>query len=194
MKDFWLSFIPVFVAIDVIGTLPMFLKFTEHASHAQRQKLIIQSTFTALIVATILIFSGRAIFDFLGITISDFKIAGGLILLIIAVKDLVSPGEDESKIPSDPSELGVVPLGIPLILGPAVITALLILVDTHGYLLTFSSLFVNLILVAVVFYSGQWLQKIMGKNGAGAFAKVSSLFLAAIAVMMIRKGIHELFA
>jgi len=191
LKELLLAFIPLFVAIDVLGTVPLFLSLTSESSLSIRKKLTKQAVMTALVIAVVIVFGGKSIFQFLGITIADFKIAGGTILLVLSVRELLSSVDHESKRPVDPENVGVVPLGIPLILGPAALTTLLILVDTHGLCFTLASLVINLVIVFVVFYNSHIIEKILGRNGAGAFGKVSSLFLAAIAVMMIRLGIME---
>ncbi len=183
-----LSFVPLFVAIDVLGILPIFISLTEGLSEKQRKKLAVESTLAALIVAVIFAVAGRPIFTFLGITITDFRIGGGIILLVLAITDLLFSTEERKK---KETSIGVVPIGIPLVIGPATLTTILLLVDTYGLLLTMFSIFINLILVLIVFANSGFVIKILGNAGSKAFAKVASLFLAAIAVMMIRVGLVE---
>jgi len=90
-------------------------------------------------------------------------------------------------------DIGVVPLGIPLIMGPAALTTILILVDNFGYLPTILSMVLNFVIVGFVLFNAQWLIKIIGEGGSKAFAKIASLLLAAIAVMMIRVGVINIF-
>lgn len=187
---FLIVFIPIFVAIDIIGVLPLYLSLIENVPDASRTKVVRQSVITAFIVGVGFLFLGRLIFNFLGITPADFKIAGGLILLVIAVSDLLFPGK--TRLTYSP-EIGIVPIGTPLIVGPAVLTTLILMVDIFGYLLTGLSLVVNLLIVwLVLIYSGE-IFRIMGTGGTRAFGKIVSLLLAAIAVMMIRVGVSELF-
>jgi multiple antibiotic resistance protein len=133
---------------------------------------------------------GRAIFDALGILVEDFMIAGGVVLLIIAVVDIVRAGEKKAE-PS--STLGVVPLGTPIIAGPAVLTTTMVLQGAHGYLPVLLSLIVNLLIAWLIFAMADRIIKVVGINGARAFAKVASLILAAFAVKMIRSGMFKLF-
>jgi multiple antibiotic resistance protein len=188
---FLLSFVPLFVAIDVLGILPIFISLTEGVSDKQRKKLAVESTLTALVVAVIFALAGRPIFTFLGITITDFRIGGGVILLVLAVTDLLFSTEERKR---KETSIGVVPIGIPLIIGPAALTTILLLVDTYGIFLTMFSIFINLILVLIVFANSSYVIKILGNSGSRAFAKVASLFLAAIAVMMIRVGLVEILS
>jgi multiple antibiotic resistance protein len=187
---FLLSFIPLFVAIDIIGTAPLFLGYTQDISHAERKKLIIEAIVAAFIVANIFLLGGKLVLEFLGITIDDFRIAGGIILLIISVSDIMS----SSEVRRNPgTNIGVVPLGIPLIMGPAALTTILILRDNYGYVATILSMVLNFIIVLLVLYNANKLVKLIGNGGSKAFAKIASLFLAAIAVMMIRVGVINIF-
>ncbi len=187
---FLLSFIPLFVAIDIIGTAPLFLGYTQDISHAERKKLIIEAIVAAFIVANIFLLGGKLVLEFLGITIDDFRIAGGIILLIISVSDIMS----SSEVRRNPgTNIGVVPLGIPLIMGPAALTTILILRDNYGYVATILSMILNFIIVLLVLYNANKLVKLIGDGGSKAFAKIASLFLAAIAVMMIRVGVINIF-
>jgi multiple antibiotic resistance protein len=87
-------------------------------------------------------------------------------------------------------EFGIVPLGMPLIAGPALLTALLILVDTVGLVFTLISLLVNMGLVAIAFCNADWFTRWMGKQGLRGVSKIIALLLAAIAVSLIRRGWH----
>ena len=189
-QNFLLAFIPLFVAIDVLGTLPLFLGLTEGITEKRRKRLVIDATLTALVISLAFLGSGKLLFSFLGITENDFRIAGGLVLLVLAINDLLFSHDTARKNPE--TTIGVVPIGIPLIMGPAALTTILILVDSYGTIWTVTSIIINLIIVWVVFRNADQVLKILGKAGSRAFAKVASLFLAAIAVMMIRVGITEI--
>ena len=185
---FLLAFIPLFVSIDIIGTTPLFLGFTHDVSNYQRRQLIIQALITAFIVAVIFLLSGKAILRFLGITIDDFRIAGGLLLLILSVHDIIGSSEERRKPAGD---MGIVPLGIPLIMGPAALTTILILADRYGYMMTVFSLLTNFVIILLVLFNAKWVTRIIGEGGSKAFAKIASLLLTAYAVMMIREGIAD---
>lgn len=191
LKIFILSFIPLFVAIDVLGLVPIFLSLTSEMNPPEKKKLITEATFTALAVALVFLFGGRAIFNFLGITENDFRVGGGIVLLVLAIVDLVFTGE-ENRTPQ--TSVGVVPIGIPLIIGPAVLTTLLIVVDTYGYMAAVFALFANLFLVWLIFRNSNYIIRVMGEAGSKAFAKVAALFMAAIAIMMIRVGLTAMIS
>ena len=191
LEIFLLSFIPLFVAMDIIGTTPIFLGYIHGISDKERKKLILEALLAAFILANVFLVFGKAVLVFLGITIDDFRIAGGIILLVIAVIDITS-SSDTRRNPG--SSVGVVPLGIPLIMGPAALTTIIILVDNFGYLPTILSMTLNFIIVWIILSNAKWLIKLIGEGGTKAFAKIASLFLAAIAVMMIRVGVLSIIA
>lgn len=200
METFLLGFIPLFVAIDVFGVLPLYVGFTEGMDDRARRKLTTQATLTAFLISLLFLFAGKLLFSFLGITEADFRVGGGVVLLVLAVSDLVSsidtvrlPSVDTSGSLSPGHEtVGVVPIGIPLIMGPAALTTILVLVDTYGYAVTVGSLLANLLLVWVVFASAGTITRVMGRAGSRAVSRVAALFLAGIAVMMIRSGIQSM--
>jgi len=185
------TFIPLFVAIDVFVVLPIFISMTEDMPKTKRKLIIRDSILTALIVSLVFVAMGEAIFRILGITADDFKIAGGLVLLVFAVLDLIKHSEERRR---PTGKLGVVPIGVPLIVGPAVLTTLLVLVDHYGVLSTIISLVLNMIVVWLSFINAQRIVNLFGKGGITAISKVMALLLASIAIMMIRLGIENILA
>ena len=185
IHKFFVAFIPIFVAIDPIGLVAMFMGLAGNASREHRQREGFIGIFTALCVSVGFVFLGKIIFTALGITVADFQLAGGLILLGLAGRELlnISPADREAT-----NDFGVVPLGMPLIAGPALLTALLILVDTVGLVFTLFSLVVNLALVAVAFWNADLVARWMGRQGLRGVSKIVALLLAAIAVSLIRRG------
>src|SRR5437868_13534219 len=133
-----------------------------NASGEDRKRQAFLGIFTALAVAVGFIFLGKIIFAALGITVADFQVAGGLILLGLAGRELLSLGPHDR---GGSDEFGVVPLGMPLIAGPALLPALLMLVDTVGLVFTLISLLVNLGLVAIAFCNADQFTRWMGKIG-----------------------------
>ena len=189
VQPFLVSLIPIFVALDAPGTLPLFVAMTEDVKPRERKKIVRQSIVTAFMVTVGFVLLGRAVFRALGILVEDFMIAGGIVLLIIAIADIVRAGE--KKIPLSPT-FGVVPLGTPLIAGPATLTTSLVLVGSYGYVPVILSLIVNILLAGIIFSQSDRIIRLIGINGSRAFAKVAALILAAFAVKMIRSGVFLL--
>ena len=186
LSKFLLAFIPLFVAIDPVGLAAIFLGLGRNVDEGQRRKIANQATWTGGLVALGFLFLGQSVFKAVGISVSDFQIAGGLILFVIAAKDLLSSAAEPEKLPAD---FGVVPLGMPLIAGPASITTLILLAETLGMPVTLLALLVNLVLVVLAFAYSGWLGRKLGVSGMRALSKIVSLLLAAIAVNMIRHGL-----
>ena len=188
-KASMLSFIPIMVALDAPGTLPIYVAMTEGIKKHERRQIVRQSIITAFLITIAFVFLGRAVFHALGILVEDFMIAGGIVLLIIAILDIVRAGE--KKILISPT-FGVVPFGTPLIAGPATLTTTLVLVGTYGYLPVLLSLIVNILLAWAIFSQADRIIRLIGISGSRAFAKIAALLLAAIAVKMIRSGVFTL--
>jgi multiple antibiotic resistance protein len=187
IHKFFVAFIPIFVAIDAVGLVAVFMGLAGDAPREQRQREGSIAVFTALCISIGFIFLGKIIFTALGITVADFQVAGGLILLGLAGRELlnVAPAAREAT-----DDFGVVPLGMPLIAGPALLTALLVLVDTVGLVFTVAALLVNLALVVVAFWNADLVARWMGRQGLRGVSKIVALLLAAIAVSLIRRGWH----
>jgi multiple antibiotic resistance protein len=190
LKNILLSFIPLFVAVDAVGVLPIFVSLTEGIQQKEKTKIIVQSVLTALCLAVGFIFLGKGVFRVLGITIGDFMIAGGAILFCLAITDIINPVK-ERRIPA--RELGAVPLGTPLIVGPAVLTTSMVIVSQYGLFATLISVLINILLSGIIFSLSSVLIKVLGEAGSKALSKITSLLLAAIAVMLVRKGLIEFF-
>ena len=186
LKNILLAFIPIFVAVDARGVLPIFVSLTEQVGPKERTKIIMQSMLTAMCLAICFILVGKAVFRLLSITIGDFMVAGGAILFFIAITDITNPVKRQ-HIPIN--ELGAVPLGTPLIVGPAVLTTSLVIVPQYGLFPTMVSVLANILLAGLIFSLSSTLIKVLGESGSKALSKIMSLFLAAIAVMLIRKGL-----
>jgi multiple antibiotic resistance protein len=187
-KDVLLSFIAVFVAVDAIGVLPIFVSFTEGVAKEERSRILVQSMLTAIGLAVGFIFLGKAVFRVIGITMGDFMIAGGAILFCLAITDIINPVKTR-RLP--PSELGAVPLGTPLIVGPAVLTTSMLTISQYGLMPTLIAVLVNIVLAGAIFSASSAIMKVLGEGGTKALSKIASLLLAAIAVMLARKGLME---
>jgi multiple antibiotic resistance protein len=186
VSKFLECFIPLFVTIDPVGLAAIFLALGRNVPVAKRRRIATQATWTGGIVALLFLFLGRVIFIAIGIGEGDFQIAGGVILFIIAMRELTQTTTQEKE--SLPDDFGIVPLGMPLIAGPATITTLLVISKSVGYGPTLVALAANLVLVALAFAQSERLERLIGQTGLRAISKIVSLLLAAIAVHIVRRG------
>jgi multiple antibiotic resistance protein len=188
MRTFWLCFVPLFIAVDPPGILPLFLSLTRGVDEPRRHRLVLVSGLTAAGVGLTFLALGNSILIYLGITLSDFMIAGGLLLLVLSITDLLSEGKRHRR--ADPESVGVVPIGVPLIAGPAVLTTALLLAREHGYGPTAAALVGNVALAMGTLWASDRFHRILGGAGEKILSKITSLLLAAVSVMLVRKGLE----
>jgi multiple antibiotic resistance protein len=193
LNDFGLTFVPIFVAMDIIGTVPIVLPFTFAMEKKERSRVTRLATITATVLGIAFVLVGTGVFTFMGIEIADFLVGGGLILFLLAARELVM-GKMFNPQDVEDGALGVVPLGTPLIVGPAVLTTLLILIAQYNIWMVLFSFVVNLAIAWIVLSQAGRVAGFMGKNGLKATSKVIALFLAAIAVKMIREGVMQIIS
>ncbi len=184
--SFVLTFVPLFIAIDALGNLPFVISMSEGMSSHERRRAIHIAIATAAAVGLGFLFFGQFILKVMGISVGSFAIAGGLILLVLAIK-YITTGRMVEIIKEE--MVAVVPIGTPLTVGPATITTLLLLVTQFSLSLVLLSFLLNLLLAWGVFQLSNKIVKFMGRGGLAAVSKVFSLLLAAIGVGMIIRGL-----
>jgi len=140
MSQFLITFTALFVALDIIGTVPIYLSLTQDLDRKSRHAIVNKSMGVALLVAIVFMAVGQSVFRHLGISLNDFKMAGGLVLLLISLSDLLG---GPHAVRATTGETGIVPLAVPLITGPGVLTALLLQSASVGYLITAGTLLLN---------------------------------------------------
>ena len=188
LRLFLEAFVPIFVAIDPFGLVPLFLAVTADMTVQQRRRVTFEAVVAATIISFAFMFLGQQIFRVLGITDNDFRIAGGVLLLVLSILDLVNPGKPSVQ---EAEIVGIVPLAMPLIAGPATLTTALVLAarPEFGYSVTALSLALNFLILLVMMLMATRIQRIVGANALKAFSKLVMVLLAAIAVNFIRVGI-----
>jgi len=189
IRELALTFVPLFFAMDAVGNLPIFLALTQEVEPKHRRRAVHLATLTALGVGLGFVAIGKAIFLLLGIEVADFLMAGGIILLILAVRYLITGKMVETQDLSASETVGVVPLGTPLVVGPAVLATLLLLMGQYRIPIVLSSFILNLVIQWLVFRQADRIVNFLGRTGANAVSKIVMLLLAAIAVKMIREGV-----
>ncbi|HET9870639.1 MAG TPA: MarC family protein [bacterium] len=183
-------FLPIFVAMDAVGVLPSFVQMTSGMRDRDRRDLLRYSVLTAGLVGLLFIPLGPWVLSALGLKPGDFQVAGGLLILVVALRDIV--WDQKMSLGAGAKGSGVVPLGIPLLVGPAVLTTLVLLLGRFSDLEVAAALAVNLLLAWLVFGYAARLIRWMGEPGARVASKLAALLLSAYAVMMIRVGLSSL--
>jgi len=188
--EFLLAFVALFVAVDALGVIPLYLSLTGGLSDDERRRLPRQSVLTATAVGLGFLLVGDAVLRVLGISVSDFQMAGGILLLVLSIHDLLSPPGKTALRPA--GTIGAVPLGTPLIVGPAALATLALLVHSYGYPVTLLALAGNMAVAFIVLRHADKVGRAFGEAGSEVIAKVANLLLAAFGVSLVRRGLMEL--
>ena len=181
-----LAFIPLFVAFDVIGVLPVYWSLSQGMPAGERRTAVDKAIMVGFVVALVFMLVSDYLLRLMGLEMSDIMIAGGLILFSLAISDVLNP---EKRQTVGAEALGVVPLGVPLIVGPAVLTALLLVRRQYGLWPTLGALSLNVLVTWGALLVSDWLMDRVGRDVAKVISKVSSLLLASFAVMLVRQGL-----
>ena len=186
MEQFWHAFIPLFVAFDGVGLLPVYWGLSSRLSPAQRRRAVAESVGTALAVAIGFLFVSRFVFQLMGLELADLMVAGGVILIVLCLRELLFSEKPPKGHYPNP---GVVPIGVPLLAGPAVLTAVLLVRQRYGWMVTVAALLANMAVIWAILQSAEWLMRRLGREGAEVASKIASLILTAFGVMLVRQGL-----
>lgn len=181
------SFLILFVIMDPVGNIPIFIAITKDFSDEERKKAFNQAVIVAAVLLLIFAFLGRLILNFLGITIDSFIIAGGFLLLVTSI-DLLMGKERKYK----KEGIGGVPMGTPLLAGPGAITTVMIIIQEFGVFSTIFSIFGAIIITKLILDQSNRIYRLLGENGSEVLSRVVGVLVAAIAIEFIRKGVFGL--
>ena len=189
LESFLLTFVPLFIVVDALGNLPFVISLSEGMSRDERRRMVHVAVVTATIVGLGFLFFGQFILNVMGISVGSFAVAGGIILLVLSIKYMLTGRLVEAV---REEMIAVVPIGTPLLSGPATITTLLLLVGQFSLYLVLVSFMLNLLIAWVIFLLGSRIVEFMGLGGLRAVSNVLNLLLAAIAITMIIRGLDLL--
>ena len=193
MEFFISTFLKMFFIMTPFFVLSVFLTVTQEESISQRKKLAIKVTISVIIMVLVLLFFGQHIFAILGITLDAFKIGAGALLFLTAI-ELVKGNKESTKVgDKDIMQLAVVPLALPITIGPGTIGVLLVMgaeLDSFSKLVIGSSaLLTAILLIGTMLYLSSLIEKFIGKEGLLIISKVTGLFLAALSAQIMFTGI-----
>jgi multiple antibiotic resistance protein len=189
LQYFVLTFVPLFIVIDALGNLPFVISLSEEMTRPQRRRMIHVAIITATVVGLVFLFFGQLILKVMGISVGSFAIEVGLIQLAFAIKYMTT-GHMVEAIKEE--LVAVVPIGTPLTVGPATITALLLLATQFPLYMVLLSFALNMLITWIIFLGGEQIARFLGQGGLRAISRIFSLLLAAIAVSMIIHGLELL--
>ena len=192
-------FISLFAIIDPVGIIPIIIAFTAGMTAQRRERVGRMASLSVLGILLAALLLGEAILEFFGISIHSFRMAGGILLLLIAIGMLMS----EKTAPSDgpdgdaTTSVAIVPLSTPLLAGPGAIST--VILDAHkanvpGHYAALALVMVLLsFTVWLTFLIAPWVSRRLGKSGISIFTRLMGLLLAAIAIEFIAGGLRGLF-
>ena len=187
---FFEAFVLLFAVVDAVGTVPIFIGLTEGYS-GDRKRIVRQAVVISALILVVFVLFGWLIFDAFGITIDDFRVAGGIILFIVAVDHLRGEGDRSRGL--EPSDVAAFPLATPLLAGPGAISTVIIISSApYSPFLALVVAACNTVVAYFVLSSSDWVRKAMGKNGTIALSRITALLIAALAVSFIVTGITDL--
>ena len=205
LKTFINSFVLFFITIDTIGNLPFFLSLTEDAKFKKRTQIAIKSTIIAFFILIAFAYIGRYLLEALGVTLDSLKIAGGIILMFIAIDILFEKRKirrekkvEEALDEKNYDEIVVFPIAIPFIAGPATLATIILLVGNYAnfpesHVVVIIALIAALIGSLILMIGGSYIVKFLPKQFLHTTARVMAFILAALATQFIVDGIKASF-
>jgi multiple antibiotic resistance protein len=196
-------FMALLVLINPLSAIPIFISLTPHSSQAERKKIAKLTSLTIAIVVCLFALVGEGLLSFLGISIGSFQVAGGLLVLMIALAMMnaqptpTKTTDEERSEAESKANIAVVPLAIPLMSGPGAISTVIIYATTAHSWVDVAKIVVSGLLVAVVCYAALTMatpiSRVLGKTGINIVNRVMGMLLAALSVEIMVDGLFRLF-
>jgi len=183
--------IVLFIIVDPFGNIPIFMGLTEKMIEDQKRKVFNTASLVAFILLLVFAFTGQEIFTIFGVSIYSFEVAGGILLLIISVRILISGSLHEYG--ESPESVGAVPIAMPLLVGPGAITTTIFSLQEYGLALTTIAVLIVFLLTWIILRFISPIYRLLGKTGSLVIARVMALLIAAIAVQYILSGVAHFF-
>jgi conserved hypothetical protein TIGR00427 len=183
------SVIVLFIVLDPIGTTPYYQALTSRLNEAEKARVLRLTVVVAGFILLAFAIIGDTLFQLLNITLGDFRIAAGLVLLVTSLALLL-------EIPlgflrGEPEKVAIVPLATPLLAGPAAISVTLLIKYTSGPHIAVVAVVINMIIAYIILALSNRVVRILGRQGLVILDKFMSLIMAALAISLIRQGLTE---
>jgi len=179
----------LFVVLDPLGALPLFISIDCSMSRADRLALVYKVIGGATVLLLFFTFTGTWLLSLFGVTLNDMRIGGGLLLVIIAL-NLVIHGRVGSE--AEEYRAAVVPLISPLLIGPGAITAAVVLAAIHGVLITTIAALIAMFLCLLTFLASDIIHRLIGSSGTALVSRVMGILIVTIGISYIRVGVLNL--
>ncbi len=199
---FLIAFTSVFVLVDPIASVPAFLAMTGHCDRARRRHMAMRASITCCAILALFALAGPAIFRLFGITMPAFKIAGGIILGLIGLDMLQARRSPTQETPGETSEgaekedVGIVPLGVPMLAGPGAISSVMVLMaqnpDWRHQSAILGAIALTALIALLVLAAADWVSSHLHRTGIAIFTRMMGLLLTAIAVQFVLNGFRDI--
>ncbi len=187
VDQFIYAFVTLFVILDPFASIPAFLTLTRNVSDEERWRIAHRAVFLAAILAYVFLFTGHSILTMLGVSLSSFKVAGGIVLGLMGLETILGISIHGKK-KQDHDSIAVL-IATPLLTGPGVITTTILLSQQVGMTVTAVAAFVALALAFIILHFAPILKKVLGEKVINVFSKIMGMMLLALAVEFIRTGL-----
>ena len=188
--------------VDPFAALPTFLAVTEGADATKRRRIAAKASLTAMVFLSAFAVAGQYIFRLFGITLPAFEIAGGIILLLIGLDMLEAKRSPTQEVSGDTAEaaakddVGIVPMGIPMLAGPGAITSVMVLVGQAQTRWQMAAILGAIVVTAAICYlvlgNSYRVARALGDTGIRILVRIMGLLLVALAVQYFVNGMADL--
>lgn len=195
------AFSAIFFVVDPLAVLPIFLAMTANETPAHKRATALRAAITCGITLTVFAAAGSLIFRFFGITLGAFKIAGGVLLFLVALdmmqaqKSRTRSTPEEEKEGIEKADVAIIPLAIPLLSGPGSIATVMVLMSRHQRFVytipVFVSIFITAVLTWLMLRGAEWIERRLSKTFMNVVMRIMGLILAAISVEFVIAGIKD---
>lgn len=198
-----LVFGSLFSIVDPFAAVPIFLGLTGHMARAEQRRTARRAALTCFLVLSLFGLCGALVFKFFGVTLPAFKIAGGILLFGVGLDMMNAKASEtrgtaeEQKEAQFKEDVGLIPLGIPLLSGPGAIATVMVLAAQAKSMAEHAAISAGVLIVSVLAYiilaSSYFFAKVLGQTGLNVIARIMGLILAALAIQFVLDGLREAF-
>ncbi|MDR3201179.1 MAG: MarC family protein [Spirochaetales bacterium] len=194
-------FFTIFVVVDPIGLVPLYIGLTAHIPPARKKRIITEAVLISFVVLALFIVLGKWILAVLGIQTGAFFIAGGVMLFIISLEMLFgrpthSKVSSQETLQEDDGGIAVFPLAIPMLAGPGAITAIILFTGSSDHLnvtvMLFIALIITLAAVWIILRASDFVLKALGRIGVSVVERIVGILLAGLSIQFVYDGIVKL--
>jgi len=189
LQDLLRATIALFIVVDPLGNVPIFLSLTKHLTKEDRKRAFNLASIISLIIAVVFVIGGLQFLIYFGIDMHSFLVAGGLLLILFAIKILI--GGRIVDVTESRDDVGAVPLAFPLLVGPGALTTLLVFHQTTGIVVTMCSVLIVMLITRMILQFIDSIYQILGRTGAIVVSRLMAVFIAAIGVQFMMEGMKQ---